>query len=83
MTPHDFAEWRGRFFKTRVKAALALGLGVTAVAQYETGLRRGRRTAVFIPYHIGLACAAIAMGLPAYKSSNKEGRRDAPYRQIS
>lgn len=40
MTPRDFRAWRRKMGLTQEKAAKILGMGRTAVSQYDTGKRR-------------------------------------------
>lgn len=40
MTPRDFRAWRRKMGLIQEKAAKILGMGRTAVSQYDTGKRR-------------------------------------------
>lgn len=59
MEPEDFAAWMAHMGFNIQTAAERLDLGRNTVARYR---RKGA------PGHIGLACSAIAMGIPAWKS---------------
>lgn len=57
MTADQFREWRERLGLSRTGASEALGLGRNQPQRYEEGQP--------IPKYIALACAAIALGIPA------------------
>ena len=68
MTADDFRQWRRAMGLTQVAAAEALGLSLSALVQYEAGRRKGSGDPVTIPLTVGLACAALAMGLPPWSA---------------
>lgn len=71
MTPHDFRTWRRKMGVTQEQAAKILGMGRTAVSQYDTGKRRAPAEIIeTVPRYIALACAAIRHGLAPYGSEN-------------
>jgi len=75
MTPRDFRAWRRKMGLTQEQAAELLGMGRTAVSQYDTGKRRAPAEVIeTVPRYIALACAAISHGLAPYGSDEKEGR---------
>lgn len=57
MSAEDFRRWRSTLRLSDAAAAAVLGVSRTTVARYN---REGA------PRHIGLACTAIAMGLPPW-----------------
>lgn len=59
MTAEDFAAWIGHMKMSERKVAEALQLSRTTVAKYR---QEGA------PVHIGLACAALAFGLPEWRA---------------
>lgn len=64
MTPADFRAWRNAMGFTQAQAAEALGLGKSAIEQYDTGKRRSTgETIEEVPRHLALACAALARDL--------------------
>lgn len=68
MTPADFKAWRKAMKFTQAQAAEALGLGKSAIEQYDTGKRRSTgETIAEVPRPIALACAALAHGLEEWK----------------
>lgn len=71
MTPRDFRAWRRKMGLTQEKAAKILGMGRTAVSQYDTGKRRAPAEIIeTVPRYIALACTAISHGLAPYGSEN-------------
>lgn len=61
MTPADFKAWRKAMGYTQAEAAEALGLGKSAIEQYDTGKRRSTGEGIAeIPRYLALACAALA-----------------------
>lgn len=67
MTPADLRAWRKRLHMTQAEAAEALGIAKRTYEQYEAGRRAGGASCD-IPRYIGLACAALAMGIRDYPS---------------
>lgn len=68
MTPAEFKAWRKSMKLTQAQAAQALGLGKSAIEQYDTGKRRSTgETIAEVPRAVALACAALAHGLDAWK----------------
>lgn len=63
MTPDDLITWRKRLNLTQEAAAEKLGCGRRSLQQWEGGIHD-------IPKYIGLACAALALGIVEYPSSN-------------
>lgn len=61
MTPGDLKEWRRRLGWSQVEAAEHLGCGRSSLQQWERG-------GTAIPRYIGLACAALALGIRDYPS---------------
>ena len=59
MTSSDLITWRAHLDLNKAAAAGALGCSRSALDSWESG-----RTAV--PKYIGLACAALALGITAY-----------------
>jgi transcriptional regulator with XRE-family HTH domain len=59
MTAEDFAAWIDHMKLSERKVAETLQLSRTTVAKYR---REGA------PVHIGLACAALAFGLPEWRA---------------
>lgn len=69
MTPRDFRRWRRKLGLTQAQAAEKLGMGCSAIAQYDTGKRRAPAEIIeVLPRYIALACAAISHGLAPYGS---------------
>ncbi len=69
MTPRDFRTWRRKLGLTQDQAAELLGMGRSAVSQYDTGKRRSPAEIIeVLPRYIALACAAISHGLAPYGS---------------
>ncbi|MCM2503868.1 helix-turn-helix domain-containing protein [Aureimonas altamirensis] len=66
MTPADFKTWRERCGLSRRQAALALGLSIPSIYNYELGIRRESGRPVRIPHTVALACNALAHGLAAW-----------------
>lgn len=66
MTPTDLQAWRQRLGLSKAEAAEALGLSYSGYRYYEAGERDGKP--VEIPRTVALACAAIAFGLPPWRS---------------
>lgn len=63
MKSEDFKDWRKQMGFNQTEAAKSLGLSRSAIEQYETGIRKADGKPAIIPFHIGLACAAIATNL--------------------
>lgn len=63
MTGPEFRAWRKRLSFSRKRAAEALGLSESQLADYEAGIKRGTDRPAPIPKHVALACAAVALGL--------------------
>ncbi len=59
MTGYDFTRWMASHKLNVGAAAEALGVGRNTIPRY---MKEGA------PKHIGLACAAISMGLPEWKA---------------
>lgn len=68
MTADDFRHWRKTMGLTQAAAAESLGLSLSALVQYEAGRRKGSKDPVTIPLTVGLACAALAAGLPPWSA---------------
>lgn len=64
MTPEDLIAWRKRMNLTQEAAAEKLGCGRRSLQQWEDPERPQP-----IPKYIGLACAALALGIVEYPSS--------------
>jgi plasmid maintenance system antidote protein VapI len=60
MTPQSLQSWMDRLGLNRTGAASALGISRNTLQAYLEGKYP-------IPHYIGLACAAIAQGVPAIK----------------
>jgi transcriptional regulator with XRE-family HTH domain len=60
MTPASLTAWMTRLKLNKSEAASALGLARSTLDRYLAG-------SVAIPPYIGLACAAVAHGLPPIK----------------
>lgn len=58
MTPATLAAWQARLSLNKVQAASMLGIARNTLDGYLNGSQP-------IPKYIGLACAAIAHGLPS------------------
>lgn len=67
MAPTDLQSWRWRLGLTKTDAAEALGVSYSMYRYYEAGKREDGR-AVEIPRTVALACAAIAFGLPPWRT---------------
>lgn len=65
MTNKQFADWRGRHFRSRAAAATGLGMDRDTVIALETGKSRAGKPYPVRP-HVALACAAWTMGLREY-----------------
>lgn len=63
MTGSDLVEWRRRLNLTQAAAAAALGCGRRSLQQWEDPARPQG-----VPKYIGLACAALALGIREYPS---------------
>lgn len=61
-TAESLKIWRDRMGYSKVEAATELGCSRNAWARWEAGTMP-------VPRYIGLACAALAMGMPAYGSA--------------
>jgi transcriptional regulator with XRE-family HTH domain len=59
MTPDEFKVWREAQGLTQHQAAEELGISVSAVANYEHGVRRGEGEPAIIPKAIEKACSAF------------------------
>jgi transcriptional regulator with XRE-family HTH domain len=59
MTAADFIAWRESLGLSRAEAARRLGLHANSMTNYEQGRSD-------IPLYIALACAALAVNLPAW-----------------
>jgi transcriptional regulator with XRE-family HTH domain len=59
MTPDEFKTWREAQGFTQHQAAVELGISVSAVANYEHGIRRGEGEPAIIPKAIEKACSAF------------------------
>jgi len=60
MTPESLSTWMSRLHLNKVEAASVLGIARSTLDRYLDGTSA-------IPPYIGLACAAIAHGLPPIK----------------
>lgn len=63
--PHTLLAWRERMGYSQREACSALGCSRGAWAGWETGKQSP------IPRYIGLACAALALGMSAYGDAQK------------
>jgi predicted transcriptional regulator len=63
MTPDQFRAWRELLGLSKTGAARALGLSLSQVLDYETGMKRGTDRAAPIPRVVALACRALQQGL--------------------
>lgn len=61
----SLAAWRERMGYSQRDAAVALGCSRQAWADWENGVRR-------TPRYIGLACAALALGMKPYGEAQTE-----------
>lgn len=59
MTPDEFKAWREAQGFTQTQAAYELGISLSAVANYEHGVRRGEGEPAIIPRAIEKACVAF------------------------
>jgi len=59
MTPDEFKAWREAQGFTQQQAAEELGISISAVANYEHGVRRGEGEPAIIPRAIEKACVAF------------------------
>ena len=59
MTPDEFKAWREAQGFTQHQAAEELGISISAVANYEHGVRRGEGEPAIIPRAIEKACGAF------------------------
>ena len=59
MTPEALKSWRKRLGLSQIAAAQALGCGRSSLQAWENGTND-------IPKYIGLACAALALGISEY-----------------
>jgi transcriptional regulator with XRE-family HTH domain len=59
VTGPDLKAWRARLGYTQQAAAVALGISVSQLADYETGHKRGTDRAAPIPRVVALACLAL------------------------
>jgi hypothetical protein len=59
MTPADFRNWKAALGLTARSASAALGIAPNTVTKYS-------RDGTSIPRYVGLACAAVAHGLPEW-----------------
>jgi transcriptional regulator with XRE-family HTH domain len=57
MKPSEFKHWRERHALTQEQAGDALGISLSAVANYERDTRRGDGEPTVIPRFIEMACA--------------------------
>jgi transcriptional regulator with XRE-family HTH domain len=72
MTPESLKAWRTQRNWTQTRAARELGISINGYGAYETGMspRKNKKSGkivkvrIRIPKTIGLACAAIANGIP-------------------
>lgn len=70
MTPEQFKAWRKHVDLSQQDAADKLGLSKGSVQLYEAGKRRDGGRPVVIPLTVALACAAVAFGLPPWRSGS-------------
>jgi transcriptional regulator with XRE-family HTH domain len=63
MSAAEFRAWRKQLSLTQREAAAALGLSLSQVSDYESGLKRGTDRPAIIPRTVALACRAISGGL--------------------
>ena len=59
MTPDEFKAWRGAQGFTQQQAAEELGISLSAVVNYEHGIRRDNSEPAIIPRAIEKACVAF------------------------
>jgi len=65
LTPATITAWRERMGYSQRDACNALGCSRTAWINWELGRQE-------IPHYIGLACAALALGMSAYGDEREE-----------
>jgi len=60
MTPTQFVAWRAARGWSKPEAADALGISLSQIYNYESGIDRGKKyTAAPIPRAVALACAML------------------------
>lgn len=70
MTPEDYRDAKARLGLSNRQMAMKLGLSRNAANAYANGTSR-------IPLYIGLACAALLVGLPPHtKARQSRARRN-------
>ena len=70
LVPAVLTAWRDRMGYSQREAAIALGCSRGAWSGWEAGTQA-------IPRYIGLACAALALGMAPYGDLQKELRQKA------
>ncbi|KAA0970906.1 XRE family transcriptional regulator [Aureimonas fodinaquatilis] len=68
MTSQEFKAWRSALSLSKKEAAMALGLSIPSIYNYELGYRREDGRPVIIPRPVALACAALANGLEPWRA---------------
>ena len=87
MTPDEFKAWRDAQGFTQHQAAEELGISISAVANYEHGVRRGDGEPAIIPRAIEKACdafvkrRALKTKIKAKIHANGRGEITAPVMQ--
>ncbi len=66
MTPSDLRAWQAATGLTAPKAAAALGVSYATSRDWLSGTSRTTGKPIALPPMLGLACAALAAGLPEW-----------------
>ena len=64
ITPDDLRSWQAAMGLTAPKAAAALGVSYATYRDWLAGVSRTTGRAIVMPPLLGLACAALAAGVP-------------------
>ena len=67
MTPDDLRAWQAAMGYTYDSASAALGVSRAAYGDWVAGRSRTTRNPITLPPMLGLACAALAGGLHAWR----------------
>jgi transcriptional regulator with XRE-family HTH domain len=76
MKPDTLLFWRKRLNFTQEEAGLALGCPYRTYQAWESGERA-------IPNHLGLACAALSLGIPEYPEPETLMEPDFPAKKTT